>query len=159
MKPLGGSIHNFEIRIAAKLDHRWLCISFFFTFPLSFAQWYQYSADDNHLGVKRLRVIAGAPPLPEKHFPWVWQLEQNKRLLFTSRSASHNTQLTACSSLIHSQDLGVSPIRDTHTAFYPLWRNICEKDVSKVLLGRWKNTENNLPMLHGDVVRAVMIIL
>lgn len=40
----------------------------------------------------------------EKHFPWVWQLEQNKRLLFAScRGASHNTQLTACCYMIHSQ--------------------------------------------------------
>lgn len=62
-------------------------------------------------GFHRLRVLAGTPYVPEKHFPWVWQLEQNKRLLFAScRSASHNTQLTACSFMIHSQELGVPEI-------------------------------------------------
>lgn len=43
--------------------------------------------------------------LPEKHFPRVWQLEKNKRLLLAGRcNASHNTQLTAYSPMIHSQD-------------------------------------------------------
>lgn len=64
------------------------------------------------------------PSLPEKHFPRVWQLEQNKRLLFAScRSASHNTQLTACSFMIHSQELGVSEIRKINmapSAFLPI---------------------------------------
>lgn len=49
--------------------------------------------------------------LPEKHFPRVWQPEKNKRLLFAGRcNASHNTQLTAYSPMIHSQELGVSEI-------------------------------------------------
>lgn len=63
-------------------------------------------------GLCGLGVLAGAPSLPEKHFPRVWQLEQNKRLLFAGcRNASHNTQLTACSPVIHSQELGVPGIR------------------------------------------------
>lgn len=49
--------------------------------------------------------------MPEKHFPRVWQLEKNKRLLFAGRcNASHNTQLTAYSPMIHGQELGVSEI-------------------------------------------------
>lgn len=70
------------------------------------------------------RVLTGTPPLAEKHFPWVWQLEQNKRLLFAScRSASHNTQLTACSFHTHGQELGVSQIREismASSAFLPI---------------------------------------
>lgn len=69
-------------------------------------------------GFYRPGVRAGTPALEnEKHFPWVWQLEQNKRLLFAScPSASHNTQLTAWSFLIHSQELGVPRIRDINMA-------------------------------------------
>lgn len=45
--------------------------------------------------------------LSEKHFSWVWWLQKNKRLLFAScRSASHNTQLTACRVLIPGQENG-----------------------------------------------------
>lgn len=54
---------------------------------------------------------SSAGALPEKHFPRVWQLEKNKRLLLAGRcNASHNTQLTAYSPMIHSQELGVSEI-------------------------------------------------
>lgn len=74
-------------------------------------------------GFYSLRVLAGTPSLPEKHFPRVWQLERNKRLLFAGcRSASHNTQLTSSSFMIHSQELGVSEIREINmasSAFYP----------------------------------------
>lgn len=72
-------------------------------------------------GFYNLGVLAGTP-FAKKHFPWVWQLEQNKRLLFTSyRSASHNTQLTACSFVIHSQELGVSQIREINMASFTFY--------------------------------------
>lgn len=107
-------------------------------------------------GFCRLRVLAGTPPLLEKHSPWVWQLEQNKRLLFAScQSASHNTQLTACIFLIHSQELGVSQIREINmvsSAFCPFCKPIWEQDVTSdcvhsLLAGREIHTHTYLHYL------------
>lgn len=73
---------------------------------------------------------------PEKHFHWVRQLEQNKRLLFAScPSTSHNTQLTAWSAVIHSQVRGVSRIRELNMATFCFYKfckhSFVTKDVTK----------------------------
>lgn len=89
-------IHNFQERIGSLADLRRKCMCLY-RFCVSLC-------DGNRVLQRAIWVLQASelrwysPFSWKKHFLWVWQLEQNKRLLFAScQCASHNTQLTAWS--------------------------------------------------------------
>lgn len=99
-------------------------------------------------GFCRPGVLAGTPAFAWKHFPRVWQLEQNKRLLFASCcSTSHNTQLTACN--VDSQPRAGSVWDQRQyknmasSAFYPFANLIEDKMSLKSMFGLCRQVEGH----------------
>lgn len=117
--------------------------------------------------------------LPEKHFPWVWQLEQNKRLLFAScrsQVTTHSWQhvalwFTAKSweclrsekwiwrPLLFTHFVNIIESRMSQRAVFSLGSQV-EKHTSLNLLALSVSPfQNNLSELQEDAVSAVLIIM